>query len=70
MAQEKEYSEIVQEEADKLKEALTKKKKKDDDFEEAICGLAGAVLGGPMFVLLIMFFSLVACTTDFSALTQ
>lgn len=70
MAQEKEYSDIVQEEAEKLKEALKKKKKREDEFEEVFCGLAGAVMAGPLFVLLIMFFSLVACTTDFSALMQ
>ncbi len=60
--QEKDYSDIVQEQAEKLKEAL-KKKRRDEAVDDAIGGIAGVVFGGPMFVLLIMFFSLVACTT-------
>ncbi len=59
---EKEYSDIVQEEAEKLKEALKRKKKHDEAWNDAIGGIAGAVFGGPMLVLLIMFLSLLSCT--------
>ncbi len=59
---EKEYSEIVQDEAEKLKEAL-KRKKNEEAWDSAIGGIAGAVFGGPMMILLIMFLSLVSCTT-------
>lgn len=59
---EKEYSDLVQEEAEKLKEAL-KRKKRDEAWDDAIGGIAGAVFGGPMMILLIMFLSLVSCTT-------
>lgn len=60
---EKEYSDIVQEEAEKLKEALKRKKKHDEAWDSAVGGIAGAVFGGPMMILLIMFLSLVSCTT-------
>lgn len=63
MAQQKEYSDIVAEEAEKLKEALKKKKREEAAWDDAIGGIAGAVFGGPMLILLIMFVSLVSCTT-------
>lgn len=62
MAEEKEYSDIVQEQAEKLKEALTKKRQ-DEAFDNAVGYIAGLVFGGPIIVVLFMGLSLVACST-------
>lgn len=61
MAQEKEYSDLVQEQAEKLKEAL--KKKRREEANETLAGLAGVFVLGPMLVVLIMGLSLAACST-------
>ena len=64
MAQEKEYSDIVQEQVEKLQEALKKKKKNAvDDDDDPIRKFLTIVIGGPMFVLMVMFVSLIVCET-------
>lgn len=62
MAEEKEYSEIVKEQAEKLQEAL-KKKKKEEAFDNALSNAAAVIFGGPILVIVFMAVSLVACTT-------
>jgi uncharacterized membrane protein len=63
MAEEKEYSDLVQEQAEKLQEALKKKKKEEAAFDSAVGQIAGVIFGGPILVILFMAVSLVACTT-------
>lgn len=63
MAQEKEYSEIVKDEAEKLQEALKKKRRDEAAFDRAVGYIAGAVFGGPIIVVIFMGFSLAACST-------
>jgi hypothetical protein len=64
MAQEKEYSEIVQEEAGKLKEILgpqKKKRSKWDRAEDSVTDIFTVLVGGPAIVVVLMGVGLVLC---------
>ena len=63
MADEKEYGEIVKEQAEKLQEALKKKKKKEEEaaFDSAIGQIAVVVFGGPVIVVVVMAVGLILC---------
>lgn len=61
MAQEKEYSEIVKEQAEKLQEALKKKKREEAAFDSAIGQIAAVVFGGPVIVVVVMAVGLILC---------
>lgn len=64
MAREKEYQEIVSDEAEKLKDALMKKKRREEAVSSAFENAATAIVGGPILVVILMALSLAACTFD------
>lgn len=60
MAEEKEYGEIVKEQAEKLQEAL-KKKRREEAFDSAIGQIGAVIFGGPILVVVIMAVGLILC---------
>lgn len=64
MAQEKEYSDIVQEEAEKLRDILGPQKKKRprwDEAEDSVTGVFTVLVAGPAIVVLLMGLGLIFC---------
>lgn len=64
MAQQKEYSEIVQEEAEKLRDILgpqKKKRSKWDQAEDSVTDIFTVLVGGPAIVVLLMGVGLIFC---------
>jgi hypothetical protein len=61
---EKEYSDIVQEEAEKLRDVLGPQKKKKarwDDAEDSVTDIFTVLVGGPAIVVILMGIGLVFC---------
>lgn len=59
---EREYQDVVADEAEKLKDALMKKKRAEAAVSRAFDNAAMAIVGGPILVVILMAVSLVGCT--------
>lgn len=66
MSQEKEYSDIVQDEAERLKEIMDRKREErarrlSDGVNNYLSDVMTVILAAPVIVVLFMFFGLILC---------